>query len=55
MTDNSLVIGESNLGVMLGSIVAVARRRGSRRLLVDNEGAFDVDGDGAWGKDGLID
>lgn len=53
MANNSVVIGESDVGVMLGSIVA--RCGGSGRVIVDDEGAFDVDGDGAWGKDGLID
>lgn len=53
MAHNSVVIGESDVGVMLGSIVA--RGGGSGRVIVDDEGAFDVDGDGAWGKDGLID
>lgn len=53
MANNSVVIGESDVGVVLGSIVA--RGGGSGRVIVDDKGAFDVDGDGAWGKDGLID
>ena len=47
MTDDGLVIGKSDIGVMLGSIFAWGG--GCRRVLFDNESALDVDGDGAWG------
>lgn len=38
---------------MLRSIVTWSRRIG--RILIDYEGTLDIDRDGAWGKDGVVD